>query len=142
MTQDEFRTYVEDNPELLRLIKHAFRSANESSKSFSGGDAALILMMWPTAHFVISQVLVKLGLPWLSVLESYSELYRHKAERYIDEKYKAAGIDRDAARLVSEKLISEIAATKDAHEKKQWENLFQYFDKTNQNVEPDPVSKS
>jgi len=121
MTQEEFKTFVMSNPKIYEALQSAI------PKQHFGGvsETVLILMMFPIVHFILTQI----GLPWLHEAKHYSELWRQKLHRWIDNQYQKHGFDPDKAEESSEKLRKELETITDVSVKKIWENLSELLKK-------------
>ncbi len=62
-------------------------------------------------------------MPWLYEVKRFSELYRQKFHRWIDEQYRKQGFDPDAPEAAGDALCEELKKTTDAGARASWERL-------------------
>lgn len=126
MTRDEFAQFISDHPALKTQLDQAYQAA-PSTKSFGPiTDAAVLALMYPVAVFVVRDI----GLPWLYEAKRYSELWRIKFHKWIDERYQAEGFDPDVAEIAGEELRQQLAETNDPGVKAAWERFAALLSKT------------
>jgi hypothetical protein len=118
MTADDFQAIVSEDPGLLIALRHAAAAA-PARQQFGVTEAVLIALMFPIAQFVVTQM----GLPWLYEAGRYSELWRLKFHRWLDEEYHAGGFHPEQAEAAGERLREELQRTTDAHARAAWERL-------------------
>ncbi len=119
MTPGEFQQAVAGDPLLMQAIGRVNR-AGQTVRSFGGiTDAAVVLMLFPIAKFVICEI----GLPWLHELRRYSELQRQRVHDWIDSEYERQGFDPDQAEAASDALIEELEKTSDERTRVSWQRL-------------------
>ncbi|MDP2898780.1 MAG: hypothetical protein Q8Q12_19760 [bacterium] len=125
MTFDEFRGFVEAEPRLAGSLKRAAAAAQApaQTKSFDFFSTmaltTVLIMFFP----IVNRILRRIGLPWLSSLERYSELWRMEFDWWVDKRYKKRGFDPVAAKAASEALAEELQKTTDAQARTAWERL-------------------
>jgi nitric oxide synthase oxygenase domain/subunit len=72
---------------------------------------------------IVNRILRWIGLPWLSSLERYSELWRMELDQWVEKQYKKRGFDPVGAKTASEALAEELQKTTDAEVREAWEWL-------------------
>ena len=118
MTSDECQRLVTQDPNLSGPLERAARAA--AKRQFSAiTEVAVVALMFP----IVNYVLLHIGLPWLSEVKRYSELYRQKFHAWIDSCYREKGLDPDAAEAAGEALCRELEVTTAADARASWERL-------------------
>lgn len=118
MTIEEFREVVSGEADLARPIQRAARAAGPAQYG-AITQAAVWALMFPVVSFILTSV----GLPWLHEAGRFLELYRQRFHRWIDERYREAGLDPDAAEAAGDALRNELERTTDAGARAAWERL-------------------
>ena len=118
MNRDEFRDAIAADPNLSGPIERAAKAAKPKQMAVAT-EAAVVVLMFPIARYV----LVHVGLPWLHEAKRYSELWRQKVHRWIDEQYEREGLDPDDAEAASEALREELEGITDTSARASWERL-------------------
>ena len=72
---------------------------------------------------IVSEILRRVGLPWVVTLGNYSELWRQKAEVWIQSKMKEEDFDPVATRAAHEALLQELEKTTNPKTMAAWERL-------------------
>ena len=128
MTFHEFRGFVEGEPRLAESLKSAAAAAAMETPpkrrylfDFSSPMvvASALIVFFP----IVNRIVRRIGLPWLSSLERYSELWRMEFDWWVDKQYKKRGFDPVAAKAASEALAEELQNTTDAEARRAWERL-------------------
>jgi len=92
----------------------------------AGIDPSLALtlaVMYP----VVRYVLVAIGLPWLHEATRYSELWRLRTDRWLDNQYRLMDLDPQDAARASKLLRQELEATTDLGARQAWERVREYL---------------
>jgi predicted phosphoribosyltransferase len=121
VTRAEFIEVVSQDPALSAPIKQAATSIPSRQFVFGVDDAAILLFMYP----IVVLVLREIGLPWLHEVGRYSDLWRLKVGRWIDEQYRAEGFDPDQVETAAEALRRELERTTGLDRRDAWERLAQ-----------------
>jgi hypothetical protein len=110
MTESKFLAIAQQEPEVLRSLQRVAISANLTPTLDLGASGIILLsMVLPMTGYVVREI----GLPWLSTLAEYSNLWRAKVDAWIEEQYSLSGIDRDRAKIAAAELRHELDITKD-----------------------------
>ncbi len=128
MTFDEFQAIVNEEPGLSaaldRTAKAAFKDAPRTRQFgpvlVTAGMAAVVIL-FP----IVNEFVRRVGLPWVKTVANYSEFWRSEFERWLDQRYKDANIDRAKAEAAGQALLQELQATADANVQRAWERLVQ-----------------
>jgi hypothetical protein len=118
MGPEEFRAVVSQDTHLQAAVARAAEAA-PARQQLGVGEALLIAAMFPIVQFTVTRI----GLPWLHEVGRYSELWRQKFHRWLDEEYRAAGFDPDQAAAAGEALAKELEQTTDGGARRSWERL-------------------
>lgn len=139
MTFDEFKKLIDQEPDLKRSLERAASPmlppgrqrwpAGTGGDSFGPVSAAAGLGALVILFPVVNRIVWRIGLPWLSTLERYSEMWRHEVERWLDEEYNEKGFDPDISRAVSESLLKELQETTDAETRSAWQRFLDVLKK-------------
>ncbi len=119
MNTEEFQTFAAADPAILHTLRRAAQAMLGRSFSLGAEDALLLVAFFPIVRFVVSHV----GLPWLHSAARYSELWRQRVDRWIDEQYQSQGFDADQAEAAAKALREELEKTTDKARRKAWEQL-------------------
>lgn len=124
MTKDEFEKLVKSDPALEGPMTLAARAAQPQARAtFGPVDAALggaaIALLWPVASYVVSAI----GLPWAYEAKRYSELFRLKFHKWINEQYERHGFNPDEAEAAGEELRRQLEQVTDAGARASWERF-------------------
>ncbi|MBL7181219.1 MAG: hypothetical protein ABIK98_12630 [Pseudomonadota bacterium] len=121
MNIDEFNRLIQQEPEIAQSLENAawHIQAKESTRSLDPITVTALVLFFP----VISAIVRRVGLPWVVTLGNYSELWRQKAEAWIQSKMKAEDFDPAAIRAAHEALLQELEKTTDPKTMAAWERL-------------------
>jgi hypothetical protein len=126
MTPEEFEQLVAQKSDVSQILNQVAGTANTSATMSLGGTEIIFLsIVLPITHYIIKEI----GLPWLSEVKNYSELWRSKVNLWIDEQYRQQGIDQNQAKIVGEELRKQLEATTDPQLRSSWEKLFELVGK-------------
>jgi hypothetical protein len=119
MTAEEFRGIVEADGNPSGPVHRAARAGKPPEQFGPITEVAVVALMFPIVRYVLSEI----GLPWLHELRRWSELWRQKFHRWIDEQHRKEGFDPDAAEAAGEALREELQRTTDSAARQAWERL-------------------
>jgi len=126
MTPEEFEQLVAQKSDVSQILNQVAVTANTSATMSLGGTEIIFLsIVLPITHYIIKEI----GLPWLSEVKNYSELWRSKVNLWIDEQYRKQGIDQNQAKIVGEELRKQLEATTDPQLRSSWERLLELVGK-------------
>ena len=128
MTFDKFHAIVNEEPGLSaaldRTAKAAFKDTPHTRQfgpvTLMAGMAAVVIL-FP----IVNEFVRRVGLPWVKSVANYSEFWRGEFERWLDQRYKEASVDRAKAEAAGQALLQELQATADANVQRAWERLMQ-----------------
>ncbi len=125
MTFEEFKGFVEGEPRLAESLERAAAAAQAPAQtnSFDFFSTMALTSVLIVFFPIVNRIVRRIGLPWLSSLERYSELWRMEFDRWVGKQYKKRGFDPVAARAASEALAEELQKTTDAEARGSWERL-------------------
>lgn len=109
MTESNFLAIAQQEPEVLRSLQRVAESDKPPTLTLGGGEIILLSIVLPMTAYVVREI----GLPWLSTLAEYSNLWREKVDLWIDLQYERSGIDRDRAKIAAAELRKELDTTQD-----------------------------
>jgi len=118
MQQNEFVAVVSGDAVLASMVRRAAEAA-PARQQFGIGEAMLIVAMFPVVQFTVTRI----GLPWLYEAGRFSELWRQRFHRWLDDEYRAAGFDPEQAEAAGEALVRELERTTDTGTRQSWERL-------------------
>ena len=110
---------VIQDPTLAAPIRFAAEAIPSQQFALGLDDALLIVFMFPIVRFILTRV----GLPWLYEAGRYSELWRLRFHRWLDDEYEHQGFDPIAAEAAGEALRRELERTTDVSARASWERL-------------------
>lgn len=116
-TESNFKEVVKQEPAVLRALQRVAISAN-LNPTLDMGTALLLLTVFPMVSFVVK----KIALPWLATAADYSELFRARANSWIDKQYSQSNIDRQQAILARDALLRELESIQ-ASDREAWERV-------------------
>jgi hypothetical protein len=116
MTESSFLAIVQQEPTVLKSLQRVAESDKPPTLTLGGGEIILLSIVLPMTAYVVREI----GLPWLSTLAEYSNLWREKVDLWIDRQYERSGIDRDRAKIAAAELRKELDTTQD---RDAWERL-------------------
>ncbi len=121
MNIDEFSHLMDNEPEITRSLDNAawHVQAKQSTRPIDPITVAAVVLFFP----VVNEIVRRVGLPWVRTLSNYSELWRQKAEAWIESKMKEEDFDPAATRAAHEALLKELEETTDPQTKAAWERL-------------------
>jgi len=121
MNIDDFNDLMQQEPHITRSLENAawHMQEKESTRGIDPVTVTALVLFFP----VIREVLRRVGLPWVVTLGNYSELWRQKAEAWIQDKWKEEGFDPVAMRAAHEALLQELEKTTDPKAMAAWERL-------------------
>ena len=121
MTQEDFERFVSQEPAVEAALTSAARAAQPTrTRSFGTPvELAAVAVLFPVVSYVVKHI----GLPWLYEAKRYSELWRLKFHRWIDEQHRKAGFDPDQAEAVGQALRRELETTTDQAARAAWQRL-------------------
>ena len=120
MNQEEFQQFLQTEPDLKAVFDDVADKLPTNQQTFGTPvELAAIAILFPVAQFVV----VRVGLPWLYEAGRYSELWRLKFHRWIDEQYAEHGINPEAAEAAGEELRKKLESTTEAGVKAAWERF-------------------
>ena len=127
MTFEEFEAFVQQEPKLARTLKTAASAAASKSDRLRGAFDPLSAMALTTAlvlaYPIVKGIVARIGLPWVRSAANYSELWRKRFDRWVDEQYEKHGFDPHASKAASEALLQELEQTADTATREAWERL-------------------
>jgi hypothetical protein len=116
MTESNFLAIAQQEPAVLRSLQRVAESDKPPTLTLGGGEIILLSIVLPMTAYVVREI----GLPWLSTLAEYSNLWREKVDLWIDRQYERSEIDRDRAKIAAAELRKELDTTQD---RDAWERL-------------------
>lgn len=121
MNMDEFNNLIQQEPQIARSLENAawHIQAKETARSLDPMTVTALVLFFP----IISAIVRRIGLPWVVTLGNYSELWRQKAEVWIQSKMKEEGFDPGTIRAAHEALLQELEKTTDPKTMAAWERL-------------------
>lgn len=120
MTREEFEKLISEDPALAAPIRKGAAAIHVARDTFgTPAELAAIAILFPVATFIVKEI----GLPWLYEAKRYSELWRLKVHKWIDEQYRKHGLDPDAAEAASNALRRELEAITETKARKSWERF-------------------
>lgn len=128
MKEDEFKTFVIQNTNLMKSIERAASAG--VTKRYGAGltEAVLLFAMFPIIRFILTGI----GLPWLYEARRYSELWRQRFHHWIDSEYQKHNLDPDEAERVGDALLKELKTITDRDDRAAWEKLTKLLSKKSQ----------
>lgn len=134
MEFERFEKIVQQEPKLAESMARSAAGINPvqgDTRSFSidpvstaAGLGALVIL-FP----LVNGIVCKMGLPWLKTLANYSELWRQRAEEWINEQYEQGGFDPEKSRAASEAMLQELLKTTDDETRGAWRRLIELWPK-------------
>ncbi len=118
MNRDQFQQAVAADPDLAGPIERA-AAASTPTQFGTLTDLAALTLMYPIVRYMV----VHIGLPWLHEAKRYSELWRQKLHRWIDQEHQKEGFDPDQAEAASEALRQELEELTGLSARASWERL-------------------
>src|SRR5579872_5808117 len=118
VTSEEFQQIVSQDPALAGPVREGASAIRSQQYDFLTGAAAGALL-----YAVVRRIIMHVGLPWLSTAVHYSEMWRLKFDRWIDERCRAEGIDPDKAEAAGLALRKELEKIVDPKARASWERL-------------------
>jgi hypothetical protein len=109
MTESNLLEIVQQETEVLKSLRRVAESDNPPTLTLGGSEIILLSVVLPMTAYVVREI----GLPWLSTLSEYSNLWREKVDLWINQQYEESGIDRDRAKIAAAELRKELDATQD-----------------------------
>jgi len=120
MTKEEFADHIANDPVLYDSILGAGGYEGGFGRGVSPEALMItIYFMYPLVRFVIREI----GLPWLHEASRYSDLWRLRFDKWIDEEYHKQDIDVEKARKAGVALREELRKITDKNDRKAWEQL-------------------
>lgn len=109
MTESNLLEIAQQEPAVLRSLQRVAESNSPPTLTLGSGEIILLSVVLPMTAYVVREI----GLPWLSTLAEYSNLWREKVDLWIDRQYERSGIDRDRAKIAAAELRKELDTTQD-----------------------------
>ena len=120
MTREEFEKLISEDPALATPIHNAVAAIPRSREAFGTvTELAAIVILFPVVKYIVTDI----GLPWLYEAKRYTELWRLKFHRWIDEQHQKHDLDPDAAEAACNALRRELEAIKETKARKSWERF-------------------
>ena len=121
MNIDEFSQLIYNEPEITRSLDNAawHVQVKQSTRAIDPITVSAVVLLFP----VVNEIVRRVGLPWVRTLSNYSELWRQKAEAWIESKMKEEDFDPATIRAAHEALLKELEETTDPQTKAAWERL-------------------
>lgn len=133
MTFEELEEFVQQEPKLAHTLKTAASAAASKSERLRGTFDPLSTMALTTglvlAYPILKGLVARIGLPWVRSAADYSELWRKRFDRWVDEQHEKHGFDPDASKAASEALLSQLEQTADTATREAWERLLPLLSK-------------
>jgi len=124
MNSEEFERIVTDDAALHGPITRALSQLCKPQAVLgTPTEVATIGAVFPIVFFLLTQI----GLPWMHEAKRYSELWRHKFHKWIDDQYVKHGLDPKQAETFSLALRREIDSVKNPAARASWERVVRLF---------------
>ena len=114
---ERFKEIISEDPSLAIPIRNATVSIPIRRSGPFGTSIDITIM------FVIYFILKEIGLPWAYEAKRYSELWRLRFNKWIDEQYSKHEIDPEDARAFGESLRKELENISKQDDRKSWDRL-------------------
>lgn len=127
MNIDEFNDLMQQEPHIAQSLENAawHMQEKESTRGIDPMTVTALVLFFP----IISEIVQRVGLPWVVTLGNYSELWRQKAEAWIQGKMKEEDLDPVAIRAAHEALLQELEKTTDPKAMAAWRRLMDVLKK-------------
>lgn len=121
MTQEEFKQIVSQEAPVLKTLRGVALTADVSpTMDFGVTEIIFLSIVLPMTSYIVKEI----GLPWLHEAQRYSELWRFRLDRWIDEQYQNQQIDINQARIAGEELRRQLEETTDPEIRAAWERVY------------------
>lgn len=120
MTREEFEKLISDDPALTTPIRKAAADIPRSRQAFgTPTELTAIAILFPVVKYIVTDI----GLPWLHEAKRYTELWRLKFHRWIDEQHQKHDLDPDTAEATGNALRRELETITETSAQKSWERF-------------------
>ncbi len=120
MNQEEFQKFMQTEQELKATFDNIASQLPRIQQTFGTPiELAAIAILFPVAQFIVAQI----GLPWLHETGRFSEIYRQKFHRWIDEQYTNNNLDPETAEAAGDALVKKLEATTESGVRAAWERF-------------------
>jgi len=120
MTHEEIEQIISQDQHLRAPIETVAEHIFASRQTFgAAADITAAAIILPVTIFVVKEI----GLPWLHEMKRYSDLWRLKFNKWIDQQYKKHGVDTDMVIRASKVLRKELEKITDEQAQQSWEKF-------------------
>lgn len=127
MNTNEFKEFILENPTIVTPLFNTTNIAKSHTKGTFGTplEIAAIIALLPLVSYVVNNI----GLPWLYEAKRYSELWRTRFHKWVDNQHNQHDLDPSTLKTQGDALREELEKVTEKSAQKIWERLAELMKK-------------